>query len=63
MELAVNSTNRVGAEYIVMENATGSNLADVWADMDLEHKVQTMKDIVKFQQKLLSLRFSVFVYP
>ncbi|GKZ66423.1 phosphotransferase enzyme [Aspergillus niger] len=45
VELAVNSTNRVGAEYIVMENATGSNLADVWADMDLEHKVQTMKNI------------------
>ncbi|KAL3264652.1 hypothetical protein ABHI18_000570 [Aspergillus niger] len=60
VELAVNSTNRVGAEYIVMENATGSNLADVWADMDLEHKVQTMKDIVKLQQKLLSLRFSVY---
>ncbi|GLA35090.1 phosphotransferase enzyme [Aspergillus niger] len=35
---AVNSTNRVGAEYIVMEHATGGNLADIWADMDLEHK-------------------------
>ncbi|GIK05338.1 phosphotransferase enzyme [Aspergillus viridinutans] len=54
----VDSANRVGAEYIIMEHAPGKNLADHWADMDLEHKVQTMKDIVTIQQKLLSVRFS-----
>ncbi|GFN20339.1 phosphotransferase family protein [Aspergillus tubingensis] len=57
---AVGSTNSVGAEYIIMEHAPGSNLADAWTDMDLEHKVQTMEDIVSIQQKLLSLRFSVY---
>lgn len=46
-----------------MEHAPGSNLADVWTEMDLEHKVQTTEDLVSIQQKLLSLRFSVFVYP
>ncbi|KAJ9205852.1 hypothetical protein DTO164E3_1105 [Paecilomyces variotii] len=57
---AVDSTNRVGAEYIIMEHAPGKNLADVWTDMDLEHKVQTMEDIVAIQHKLLSLKFSKY---
>ncbi|KAB8204572.1 hypothetical protein BDV34DRAFT_213836 [Aspergillus parasiticus] len=35
---AVDSTNRVGAEYIIIEHAPGKNLADVWIDMDLELK-------------------------
>ncbi|RHZ63467.1 phosphotransferase family protein [Aspergillus thermomutatus] len=56
----VDSANRVGAEYIIMEHAPGKNLADHWADMDLEHKVQTMKDIVTIQQKLLSVRFPAY---
>ncbi|KAM5468490.1 hypothetical protein MferCBS49748_003537 [Microsporum ferrugineum] len=54
---AVDPTNCVGAEYIIMEHATGRNLADVWTDMDLEQKVQTMEDIVAIQRKLLSLKF------
>ncbi|PLN86072.1 phosphotransferase family protein [Aspergillus taichungensis] len=57
---AVDSTNRVGAEYIIMEYAPGKNLADVWTDMDLECKVQTMEDIVAIQHKFLSLKFSEY---
>ncbi|KAJ9227024.1 hypothetical protein DTO027B5_8130 [Paecilomyces variotii] len=57
---AVDSTNRVGAEYIIMEHAPGKNLADVWTDMDLEPKVQIMEDIVAIQHKLLSLKFSKY---
>lgn len=57
---AVDSTNRVGAEYIIMEYAPGRNLADVWTDMDLECKVQTMEDIVTIQHKFLSLKFSEY---
>ncbi|RAH65658.1 phosphotransferase family protein [Aspergillus aculeatinus CBS 121060] len=45
---AVDSTNRVGAEYIIMEYAPGKNLADVWTDMDLECKVRTMEDISRY---------------
>ena len=45
-----------------MEYAPGKNLADVWTDMDLECKVQTMEDIVTIQQKLLSLKFSEYTY-
>ncbi|KAL4946815.1 hypothetical protein BDV06DRAFT_208453 [Aspergillus oleicola] len=55
---AIDSTNRVSAEYIIMEYAPGKSLADVWTDMELEHKVQTMEDIVAIQHELLSLRFS-----
>ncbi|RAK79536.1 phosphotransferase family protein [Aspergillus fijiensis CBS 313.89] len=57
---AVDSTNRVGAEYIIMEYAPGKNLADVWTDMDLECKVRTMEDIVTIQHKFLSLKFSEY---
>ncbi|KAE8143966.1 phosphotransferase family protein [Aspergillus pseudotamarii] len=57
---AVDSTNRVGAEYIIMEYAPGRNLADVWTDMDLECKVQTMEDIVTIQHNFLSLKFSEY---
>ncbi|RAH48297.1 phosphotransferase family protein [Aspergillus brunneoviolaceus CBS 621.78] len=57
---AVDSTNRVGAEYIIMEYTPGKNLADVWTDMDLECKVRTMEDIVTTQHKSLSLKFSEY---
>ncbi|KAJ0422488.1 phosphotransferase family protein [Aspergillus carlsbadensis] len=56
----VDSTNCIGAEYSIMEHAPGKNLADIWVDMDLEHKLQTMKDIVAIQNKLLSLKFSKY---
>ncbi|RDW70457.1 aminoglycoside phosphotransferase family protein [Aspergillus mulundensis] len=55
---ATDSTNSVGAEYIIMEHAPGTNLAEVWENMELEQKVRTMEDIVTIQQRLLSLRFS-----
>ncbi|GMF71552.1 unnamed protein product [Aspergillus oryzae] len=32
---AIDSINRVGAEYIIIEHAPGKNLADVWIEMDL----------------------------
>lgn len=43
---AIDSINRVGAEYIIIEHAPGKNLADVWIEMDLGRKIQTMEDIV-----------------
>lgn len=41
-----------------MEHAPGKNLSDIWSDMGLEQKIQTMEDVVNIQQKLLSVRFS-----
>ncbi|EIT78678.1 phosphotransferase family protein [Aspergillus oryzae 100-8] len=43
---AIDSINRVGAEYIIIEHAPGKNLADVWIEMDLGRKIQTMEDII-----------------
>ncbi|KAL4773725.1 hypothetical protein BDW60DRAFT_20650 [Aspergillus nidulans var. acristatus] len=57
---AVDSTNRVGAEYIIMEHAPGKILADVWRYMDVERKIGTVEDIVAVQHKLLSLKFSKY---
>lgn len=34
-----------------MEHAPGKQLALVWPDMGLEHKVQTVEDVVSIQEK------------
>jgi hypothetical protein len=34
-----------------MEHAPGKQLAPVWPDMRLEHKVQTVEDVVSIQEK------------
>lgn len=44
-----------------MEHAPGKQLALVWPDMGLEHKVRTMEDVVSIQQRLLSMSFSRLV--
>ncbi|KAL2872460.1 uncharacterized protein BJX67DRAFT_8493 [Aspergillus lucknowensis] len=51
---AVDGTNSVGAEYMIMELPQGKNLANIppsgWG-------VQTVKDLVELQRKLLSVKF------
>ncbi|KAL2856601.1 hypothetical protein BJY01DRAFT_242653 [Aspergillus pseudoustus] len=54
---AVDYTNPVGAEYVIMELPSDDNLADVWTKTSLEVKKQTVKDVVEIQRKLLSMKF------
>jgi hypothetical protein len=53
--------NPVRAEYIVMEEAPGISLADVWGDMGLQSKDKVIKDLVAIEKKLLSVSFTWLV--
>jgi len=53
--------NPVQAEYIVMEEAPGISLADVWEDMGLQSKDKVIEDLVAIEKKLLSVSFTWLV--
>lgn len=53
--------NPVQAEYIVMEEALGISLADIWKDMGLQSKDKVIKDLVAIEKKLLSVSFTRLV--
>ena len=55
--------NPVGAEYIIMEEATGTKLEDVWDELPLEDRIAVMKDLVSIENKLLSVSFSRYELP
>ncbi|OBT42111.1 hypothetical protein VE00_06510 [Pseudogymnoascus sp. WSF 3629] len=50
--------NPVQAEYIVMEEAPGRSLADVWGDIKLRSKDKVIGDLVAIEKKLLSVPFT-----
>ncbi|KAH6676223.1 kinase-like domain-containing protein, partial [Halenospora varia] len=50
--------NPVQVEYIVMEEAPGISLADVWGDMGLQSKDKVIEDLVAIEKKLLSVSFT-----
>ncbi|KAB8209366.1 kinase-like domain-containing protein [Aspergillus parasiticus] len=45
----------VGSEFIIMEEAPGVKLEDVWSDLDLEEKIVIMDDLVALEKRLLSI--------
>ncbi|KAF1961603.1 hypothetical protein CC80DRAFT_400961 [Byssothecium circinans] len=48
----------VESEYILMEEATGTQLGEVWNDMELHDKLKIVDDIVAIERKFLSLSFT-----
>ncbi len=50
--------NPVGAEFMIMEEAAGVQLRDVWDEMDPGHQLSVMRELVEIKQKMLSARFS-----
>lgn len=53
--------NPVQAEYIVMEEAPGTSLADTWEDMGIRTKDKIIGDLVSIEKKLLSVSFTQLV--
>lgn len=51
-------SNSVESEYILMEEAKGTQLQVIWSDMDLDEKFKVVDDVVAIQQKLQSVAFS-----
>ncbi|KAE8146569.1 kinase-like domain-containing protein [Aspergillus avenaceus] len=55
---SASAQNPVGSEYILMEEATGSQIGSVWNDLPANTKLNIMKEIVSIEAKLSSLTFS-----
>jgi len=49
--------NPVQAEYIIMEEASGSQLHEVWQDLSLRRKSDIIREFVDVERKLLSVSF------
>lgn len=50
--------NSVGSEYIIMEEAVGTQLENVWEGLTPPSKLEVMREIVKLEQKMLFVSFS-----
>lgn len=49
--------NTVGAEYIIMEEATGTPIASSWETYDIRSRIAIMEDLVSIEKRLLSVSF------
>ncbi|KAL9027983.1 MAG: hypothetical protein Q9196_003584 [Gyalolechia fulgens] len=54
------SSNPVGAEYIIMEKATGVQLFNVWHDVPVYYRIQLIKSLVQFEHQLASIKFPAY---
>ncbi len=52
--------NTVGAEYIIMQKAPGIQLEHAWSKMDLEDRLEVVKQTVRYQSKWMSASFKQF---
>lgn len=55
--------NPVETEYILMEEATGNQLGEIWHEIELHDKLKIVDDIVAIERKFLSLSFTRSVAP
>ncbi|RJE24536.1 hypothetical protein PHISCL_03123 [Aspergillus sclerotialis] len=51
------ATNPVESEYILMEEAKGSQLHDVWKNLQLRDKRDIIQEIINVEKKMLSISF------
>lgn len=57
------AVNPVESEYILMEEATGEQLGDIWDKVNLHDKLKIVDDIVALEKKFLSISFTRSVSP
>jgi hypothetical protein len=55
------TANPVESEYILMEEAAGTQLSKIWHEMELRDKFKVVDDIVAIEKRLLSTSFTRFV--
>lgn len=58
---SANSNNPVGSEYMIMEEATGTQLAYLWDRLNPGAKLAIMREVVSIESKMLSVSFSQYV--
>ncbi|KAI2739974.1 hypothetical protein DTO013E5_10189 [Penicillium roqueforti] len=54
------SNNAVGSEYIIMEEASGTQLGLIWNQLSPDKKLSIMREIVTIESKMLAVSFSHF---
>ncbi|KAJ2986726.1 hypothetical protein NUW58_g4892 [Xylaria curta] len=54
----MDADNPVRSEYIIMEEATGTQLSQVWDTLPLETKLGIVKSLINIEKKLLSISFT-----
>ena len=54
------SSNPVGAEYIIMEKAAGIQLFKKWADMDETCRLALIERLTKLESQMASIHFPAF---
>jgi hypothetical protein len=59
---SASADNSVGAEYIIMEEAPGIQLADVWDGKTIFEKKDIINSVVEIEKKMLSVSFTRFVF-
>src|ERR1035437_7739201 len=52
---SLDSTNPVGAEYIIEERASGSPLGNLWPQWSIESQNNLLAQLVDFEAKLTSI--------
>ncbi|KAI0868933.1 kinase-like domain-containing protein [Hypoxylon argillaceum] len=55
---SMDADNPVQSEYIIMEEAAGVQLSQVWDTLPIESKLEIVKDLVNIEKKLLSISFT-----
>ena len=60
VEWSATTHNSVGSEYIIMEEATGTQLSNIWDEISPETKFEIMSEVVSIETKLLSISFSQY---
>ncbi|RAK96108.1 aminoglycoside phosphotransferase family protein [Aspergillus ibericus CBS 121593] len=55
---SADANNSVGSEYIIMEEAPGTKLDDIWHDIPLEQKVDIVENLISLVKKMASLSFN-----
>jgi hypothetical protein len=55
---SASAENAVGAEYVIMEEASGMLLSDCWEAMGSDARVTIMRQLVEMERRMLSLSFS-----
>jgi aminoglycoside phosphotransferase (APT) family kinase protein len=48
------ATNPVGSEYILMEQAKGVQLSEIWDDMDIDDQAKVVRSIIEIEAKFLA---------
>ncbi|KAI2729559.1 hypothetical protein DTO027I6_1568 [Penicillium roqueforti] len=56
------SNNAVGSEYIIMEEASGTQLGVAWDQLSPDKKLSIMRELVTIESKMLAVSFSQYVH-